>query len=333
MTGSEKRTPARRARWWAAGLLALSGVCAHAAGFDRLLVPANGTEPGIEALVWSPCATAAEPTALGPYVVQGMRRCPVAGEALPLVVISHGQGGDSLGHHDTATALADAGFVVVSLNHPGDSFGDDGAAGHWRIFESRPRDVSRVISFMQEDWPQRRQLKSQAIGVFGFSRGGYTALALVGAVPSAAAASARFCPRGAAPDAWPICRELGASPPALRPLADPRVRAAVVVDPLNLFDAAGLKPVRAPVQLWASALGGDGVEPAHVEAIRKALPKQSIDHQVADGAGHFVFLAPCTAALRNLVPQICEDPQGVNRDALHRRMNAAAVAFFRQHLR
>lgn len=128
-------------------------------------------------------------------------------------------------------------------------------------------------------------------------------------------------------------RPWSGAPAPPRPLADPRVRAAVVVDPLNLFDAAGLKPVRAPVQRWASALGGDGVEPAHVEAIRKALPKQSTDHQVADGAGHFVFLAPCTAVLRSFAPQICEDPQGVNRNALHRRMNAAAVAFFRQHLR
>lgn len=42
----------------------------------------------------------------------------VNGDKLPLVVVSHGRGGDSVGLHDTAEALADAGFVVAAINHP-----------------------------------------------------------------------------------------------------------------------------------------------------------------------------------------------------------------------
>src|SRR5690606_34693122 len=114
--------------------------------------------------------------------------CAIEGESLPLVVISHGHMGTLLGHHDTATALADAGFVVVSLNHPGDTFGDDSGAYRVAIFESRPRDVSRVLSFMLEEWPARGQLDAEAVGVFGFARGGYTALALAGAKPDVTAA-------------------------------------------------------------------------------------------------------------------------------------------------
>ena len=47
--------------------------------------------------------------------------CPVTGEKLPLIVMSHGRRGWFGGHHDTAAALADAGFVVAALNHPGDT--------------------------------------------------------------------------------------------------------------------------------------------------------------------------------------------------------------------
>jgi predicted dienelactone hydrolase len=301
-----------------------------AAGYQPLKVPASKGDSEISAIVWSPCAGAGATVPLGPYVIQGTKNCAVAGNSLPLVVISHGQGGSYLGHHDTASALANAGFVVVSLNHPGDSFDDDGAAQQLRIFESRPRDVSRVISFMLSNWPHRQQLDPGAIGVFGFSRGGYTALALAGATPSASASAVRFC------QPWwsfilSLCRQLDADNVRLRPQADPRVRAVVVVDPLDLFDAAGVRKVRVPVQLWASEMGGDGVELAHVDAVRVALP-QPPEYRIAKGAGHFAYLAPCSPAFKKSEPKLCRDPDGFNRELWHQTLNAAVVSFFKRQL-
>jgi predicted dienelactone hydrolase len=304
---------------------------ALAAGYQALNVPGANGDPVISAIVWSPCTSAAVTVRLGPYDVRGTRNCAVAGDSLPLIAISHGQGGSYLSHHDTASALADAGFVVVSFSHPGDSFGDDAAAQQLRIFESRPRDVSRVISFMLTDWPHRQQLDPAAIGVFGFSRGGYTALALAGATPSVSTSAERFC------HPWwsfivSLCRRLDADNAQVRPQADPRVRAVVVVDPLNLFDAAGVRKVRVPVQLWASELGGDGVALDHVEAVRVALA-QPPEYRIAKGAGHFAYLAPCPPEFKKLEPKLCTDPDGFNREDWHQTMNAAVVAFFTRHLR
>lgn len=301
-----------------------------AAGYQPLKVPASKGDPEISAIVWSPCTSKGAAVPLGPYVVQGTRNCAVAGNSLPLIVISHGQGGSYLGHHDTASALANAGFVVVSLNHPGDSFDDDGAAQQLRIFESRPRDVSRVISFMLSNWPHRQQLDPRAIGVFGFSRGGYTALALAGATPSASASAVRFC------QSWwsfvlSLCRQLDADKVQIRPQADSRVRAVVVVDPLDLFDAAGVRKVQVPVQLWASEMGGDGVELAHVEAIRAALP-QPPEYRIARGAGHFAYLAPCSPEFKKAEPELCKDPDGFDRGLWHQTLNAAVVSFFKRRL-
>jgi len=317
----------------AACLLLLLGISRGAlgAGYQTLKVPASSGEPEISAIVWSPCAGAPVTARLGPYVIRGTRNCAVAGHSLPLIVVSHGQGGSFLGHHDTASALADAGFVVVSLNHPGDSFGDDGAAQQLHIFESRPRDVSRVLSYMLSNWPHSQQLDRAAIGVFGFSRGGYTALALAGATPSVAVSAKRFC------SPWwsfvvSLCRQLDADGAQIRPQADPRVRAIVVVDPLNLFDTAGVRKVRVPVQLWASELGGDGVALDHVEAIRVALAP-SPEYRIAKGAGHFAFLTPCPPEFARAEPKLCTDPEGFNRERWHQTMNAAVVVFFRRHLR
>ena len=173
-------------------------------------------------------------------------------------------------------------------------------------------------------------IDADSVGVFGFSRGGYTALALAGAVPSASASAARLCNRWGSL-AMSLCRQLRSGDAALEPAADPRIRAAVVVDPLNLFDAAGLRNVRVPVQLWASELGGDGVALAHVEAVRTGLPTRP-EYHVARGAGHFAYLVPCPPALQDSAPRICEDPDGFDRNAWHLRMNAFVVKFFRRHL-
>jgi predicted dienelactone hydrolase len=59
----------------------------------------------LRAFVWSPCATPPTDTNFGPIIVPAVRGCPVVGENLPLVVISHGHSGGALNHHDTAEAL------------------------------------------------------------------------------------------------------------------------------------------------------------------------------------------------------------------------------------
>lgn len=333
---SLKHRPASRRipavfRYVAASLVGLAAQSAAAAGLSATVVPAGGPDGALEVLVWSPCAAPPSDIRMGPYVIRATRDCAVAGRSLPLVVISHGRGGSRLGHHDTATALADAGFIVASFNHPGDSFGDESSSDRLVIFESRPAQVSRVISHMLGQWPQRQLIDASAVGVFGFSRGGYTALALAGAVPSRAASAARYC------GAWwsfvvPLCRQLGDSAAGLRVQADPRVTAVVAADPLNLFDAASFRAVKAPVQLWASELGGDGVEPGHAQLIREWLPP-GVEFTLAKGAGHFAFLAPCPEALRQEARALCEDPKGFDRAQWHATMNQAVARFFTTNLR
>ncbi|HEY0062211.1 MAG TPA: hypothetical protein VGC21_08820, partial [Telluria sp.] len=311
-------------------LTAFGCATAQAAGIASVTVPAAGAQPALQAMVWSPCSKADGPVELGIFTLQGVSKCDVAGDALPLIVISHGKGGSLIGHHDTANALANAGFVVATLNHPGDSFGDDAASDKLDVFSSRPRDVRRLISFMTTDWQHRKHLNASAIGVFGFSRGGYTALNLIGAVPDAAAAAQRFC------DGWwtsvfSMCRQLKAGGADIGALPDARIRAAVVVDPLNLFGPASFRNVHVPVQLWASELGGDGVQLAHIEAVKAQLPQMPEFH-VARGAGHFAYLAPCPAALAQSAKEICADTKGFDRVDWHKNMNASVLGFFQKNL-
>ncbi|WP_256219861.1 MULTISPECIES: alpha/beta hydrolase [unclassified Variovorax] len=305
-------------------------VAAHAAGFSFIEVPADGNGPALRGAVWTPCASAPGRIALDPLVIAGTRDCPVAGSALPLVVVSHGTGGSFLGHHDTAAALADAGFVVAAISHPGDNFQDLSRQGHLSAFATRPVDMKRLVDHMLGAWPGRSALDADRIGLFGFSRGGYTGLVAVGALPDLTLRK-DLCP---ADSRVPLCGEIrrGDLPALLvSPARDPRIKAAVIVDPLSVFDAAGLKQVTVPLQLWASEFGGDGVTPDSVAAVRRDLPAPP-DWHVAAGAAHFAFLAPCAPAMANALPEICRDGPGFDRTAFHTAFNAEVVAFFRRRL-
>jgi predicted dienelactone hydrolase len=99
----------------------LSAPMVEAAGFRTVSIPADAAGLSIQGAVWSPCAEPAGEVKFGSATLPATADCPVAGDKLPLVVISHGYSGNVLGHRDTAAALADAGFVVVAINHPIDS--------------------------------------------------------------------------------------------------------------------------------------------------------------------------------------------------------------------
>lgn len=307
--------------------LCLLGTLAQAAGLAFIDVPADQNGPALRGAVWTPCEAPAGPIVLEPLVLRGVRDCPIAGTQLPLIIVSHGTGGSALGHHDTAAALADAGFVVAAINHPGDNFRDLSRQGHLSAFGTRPVDMKRLLDHLLGAWPGRSRLDAGRVGIFGFSRGGYTALATIGAVPDFATRE-DLCPPATT---LPLCEEIKRRdiPPA--PQRDARIRAAVVVDPLSFFSADGLSGVTVPVQLWASAHGGDGVTPGSVAALRRDLPTPP-DWHVAANAGHFAFLAPCTPAMTQALPELCRDRPGFERADFHALFNAEVVAFFKQTL-
>jgi len=309
-----------------AGLLSLSSFAARAAGFAWISVPADADGPILKGAVWYRSATPPAELAVGPFTFNVAKDAPLQGDHLSLVVISHGTGGSALGHRDTAAALADAGFVVAAINHPGDTAADLSQQMHLAPFFSRPRDMTRLISWMTRAWPGAAHINDQAIGLFGFSRGGYTGLVSIGAVPDLKLGEA-FCVHQ--PD-LPFCAEIKGPLPPLPP-PDPRIKAAVIADPLSVFSAAGLAGMSVPVQLWASEYGGGGVTPEAVAAIRKALPAAPDFYSVA-GSGHYSFLAPCPTQMTQSLPELCSDRPGFDRVAFHERFNAQVTAFMRAHL-
>ncbi|PDT87228.1 hydrolase [Bradyrhizobium sp. Y36] len=318
-----------RCRLWAlAVVLCCLGSPVQAAGIQLLQ-----SDPALSGAIWYPCAAEPAQVALGSLSVgadfdlKGAKDCPVTGAKLPLVIYSHGRGGFFGQQHDTAEALADAGFVVAAINHPGDTFSDSSRRDTLSVWGSRPADIVRLLDFLLNGWKDRAVIDPARIGFFGFSLGGTTGLMLMGSKPDFARV-ASLCK-----ETTGVCAQLhnGETPP--EPVHDARIRAAVIIDPApTVLTRENLAAVKVPFQFWRSQFGGPGVgDGAGNARVAADLPGKP-DIQIVP-AGHFAFLAPCSADLAAAVPRICTDvPAGFDRAAFHRKFNATVVQFLREQL-
>lgn len=309
--------------------MTLSCVCVHAAGFQRGVAADPDGKP-LEIGIWYPSSAATSPLAMGPTTMNVAANAPVLGKDLPLVVMSHGNGGFFLSHFDTAIALADAGFVVAAVTHTGDNYADRSRSTY---VMDRPRHVSRMLDHMLSAWDGYALIDPLRIGIFGFSSGGFTALASVGGVPDFGKIGP-MCAQYPGDYACGLVARSGSNvtapqTSAMNGAADPRIKAAVVVAPALgfTFSPDGLKNVKVPVQLWRAENDVIVPHPRYAEAVRLALP-QAPDYHVVAGAGHFDFLAPCSGALASVAPPICTSAAGFDRAAFHVSFNAAVVSFF-----
>jgi len=133
-----------------------------------------------------------------------------------------------------AQTLADAGFVAAAINHPGDTTADMSRSGDLSVFIERPTDIKRLIDFMIDASPAASRIDPSRIGFFGFSRGGYTGLVLIGGNPDWVVA-ADLCKQSSSH----ICDQIRGKEYPTQPLPhDPRIKAAVIVDPLALLFTA-----------------------------------------------------------------------------------------------
>ena len=344
--------------------LCLAATLAQAAGFRFIEMPADAAGPALNGAMWYPCAEPPGEVDLGKYTaafkitVRGATDCPISGDKLPVVVVSHGMSGDFTDHHDLAETLADAGFIVAAVDHPGDSSFDTSRDGDLSVMVERPTDITRLINFMLGASPAASRIDPKRVGFFGFSAGGYTGLVLIGANPDWAIPLCTVFRDPREPSsAASVCEQILRNGFRVQPVAhDPRIKAAVIADPCCLWVTSdSFASVTIPVQLWASErathLRGMLMPSAEsVAAVDAKLPATH-EYHVVPNSTHFAFLFLCPPGLEGTVRsacregliscppdpeksvrEICTDAAGFDRAAFHKTFNAAVLAFFLKHL-
>jgi predicted dienelactone hydrolase len=297
-------------------------------GFMVVMAP-DPQGPPIRVGIWYPTTTAATAPARGMGDLPVAANAPVVGDRLPLVVMSHGNGGWFGGHYDTAIALAKAGFVVAALTHTGDNYEDQSRATD---MANRPRQIHVLIDYMLKDWSDHGRLDPDRVGAFGFSSGGFTVLAAAGGELDVT----RIQPHCRDNPTHYDCQLMMRAPPPTTAFAgwvhDDRIKAVVSAAPAlgYAFKPETLRGLRQPVQLWRAEDDEILPDPFHASAVRASLPKA--DYHVVAKARHFDFLTPCDDYTRKTLAFLCNSDPGFDRAAFHRDFNASVTAFFEANL-
>jgi predicted dienelactone hydrolase len=177
-------------------LLATSAIASEA-GWRQITIPGTtANDTAITVALYYPTQAPARVIAMGPSTVRVAIQGPPEAKFKGLIMLSHGNRGSELAHTSLAEALAQDGYLVAALRHPGDNWQDGSLlqASALRYFTERPQHVSRVIDALLQDpaWGERiaKDAVGPRIGAIGHSVGGYTVLALSGAQPDLSRISA-----------------------------------------------------------------------------------------------------------------------------------------------
>ena len=347
------RTALGMAKWMAATLVAVAAASMTTnaqAGMGLSQVPQAGDAP---VTVFYPTDAQDGDIRRGPFTLRAAQDAPPARGNGHLVVISHGSGGNPWTHTDLARALVDGGFTVAMPEHFKDNAQDPSQPGppSWK---RRPAEVSRAIDVVLRD-ARFAALHANAVGVYGMSAGGHTALSMAGG-RWAATRLRDHCEAYIAED-FQSCVGLAtrldgdaldgvkqkAALAVIRlrlddatPQAhdDPRVRAVVAGVPFAVdFDMASLAHPRVALGIVQAQRDRWLVARFHSGAVLAACRPRCELLADLPTAGHGSLLSPPPPpqVLGPLLRELVGDPPGFDRAQMH-DVDLRIAAFFRRHL-
>ena len=326
-------------------LLAVQTAVAAPAGFRALTIPAEHHGREMSGALWYPSAGGGRTMFHGEnavfYGTEVLVGARMAHGPFPVIVASHGLGGNIGALGWLSAGLARAGALVIAVNHPNSTTRDyDLQEGlkHW----TRVLDLQAALDYLAAQPEFAAHADLSRIYAVGFSAGGWTALAMGGlradmegyaahceAAPPSPYHCADLTRRGADLGAY-SAREWNAG------RKDDRIRAAAAIDPALTY---GLDKAHAEDLIDKVLLIGLGTGETRLPAtdfsetgsgFAAHLPKAEVE--IMAPAAHFSALLPCKPRGAAFLAAegddpVCDDPPSVDRESLHERIVTRIASF------
>lgn len=260
----------------------------------------------------------------------------------PVVLLSHGWGGNYKRMAWLSAGLVSKGAIVVAVNHPNSTTFDlnfDTAFNHW----TRAQDLSAALDHVLQN-PQFAPLIDETrIYATGFSYGGWTALSLAG-VTARREGFSQYC--AAAGAGSQICAQMAQKGGGISTIDqtlyeasyhDHRIKSVVAIDPGLTWSLTPQNVEDLDVPLLLIQLGNaqdrlnatdTSAQGSNFEAL---VPEATIENIAP--AMHFSALGVCKPAGEAILKEenddpVCTDPPGTDRAAvLEQIINATATHF------
>lgn len=313
-------------------------------GYDRIDIHANHRSSLVQGSVWYPAGSQTYQSLVGDNPVfkgtRAMLGATVKDGTYPLVVLSHGSGGNMDGLSWLSAALAQSGIMVLGMNHPG-STSNDSSPRRSAQFWDRAQDTGAALDEILADPVYGPHIDRSRIYMLGFSLGGVNTLQNIGMRVDTALYD-KFCE--AQPQS-PGCvffakggvdwkavdaKRIGAS------YEEPRLAGAIAVDPGMHFAMTPESVARVTKPVLFINLGTDetlwdeiNVGPTGSNLSAHLAGAQYVQIAPAD---HFTFLGLCKENAAQILKEekddpVCDDPKGANRADIHRRVIEAVTSF------
>ncbi len=271
-------------------------------------------------------------------------------KTFPLIVLSHGTGGAALQLSWLAEILASNGYLVVAVNHHGNTAAEDAYLPQgFMLWWERALDISSVIDQLLSDSKFGPRIDSSRIGAAGFSLGGYTVMSIAGARTDLAQWK-EFC---ADKPKNPICTLPPEADFSIAELAllikndskvknsmersnesyrDKRVQAVYSIAPVQgpAFTKSSLARISIPVRIIVGTSDEQAIPEFNAELIASSIPNSELE--LLPNVAHYTFLARCSLKGKLFVRELCSDPEGIDREKIHNKVGADVLAFFEREL-
>lgn len=268
----------------------------------------------------------------------------------PLIILSHGTGGASTHLAWLAEHLASNGYIVAAVDHHGNTAMEDKYYPHgFLLWWERPKDLTFLLDKLLLDTKFSSSIDKEIIGAAGFSLGGYSVLALAGAIVSLEKLES-YCkknphtvdcnvPPEAPFDLAEINQLWKMDPFFLKAEAehkllyeDKRVKAVFAIAPAigPAITVESLSKIAIPTKIVVGKL--DVIAPAETNGGFLAANIPSSQIILLDNVSHYTFLSECGWLGNLILPFIqdglCKDNKNIIRKEIHDKVAQDALVFF-----